>query len=52
MEEIVNFKWSGKYVKNLQLFVNISEGEVKKLYGLVRMEKWWITPIIRVPEAE
>ena len=38
MEEIVNFKWSGKYVKILTLFVHVSVGEVKKLCGLVRLE--------------
>ena len=38
MEEIVNFKWSGKYVKILILFVHVSVGEVKRLYGLMRLE--------------
>ena len=31
------FKWSGKYMKMLSLFVHVSVGDV---LGLVRMEKW------------
>ena len=31
------FKWSGKYMKMLSLFVRVSVGDV---LGLVRMEKW------------
>ena len=31
------FKWSGKYMKIMSLFVHVSVGDV---LGLVRMEKW------------
>ena len=31
------FKWSGKYVKMLSLFVHVSVGDV---LGLMQMEKW------------
>ena len=31
------FKWSGKYMKMLSLFVHVS---VVDILGLVRMEKW------------
>ena len=36
-ESNCEFKWSGKYVTILQLFVHVSVGDV---LGLVRMEKW------------